>query len=183
MYASNKDHSSEAVRHGALDRPLRSVPPFGATADQQRCFRMMVMKVFAQFGLLSGLLLLTSCATNRDSWLVPRQVQVLRHRSTWPQVRAVAQHELAIRKGDPEFARDAFYRPIEYADGVWFVTVSGVMYYQDHYASFIRGCGVSGGYPRSMSWDAYDLRIRDNGEVLSYASRRETQYDAGWVYP
>jgi hypothetical protein len=98
-------------------------------------------------------------------------------------VQGAAEREVASRKGDPEFARDAFYRPIAHTNGIWFVRVSGVMYYQNGYATFINGSGMSGGYPRSLSWDAYDVRIRDNGEVVSYASRRETQYDAGWVYP
>ncbi len=143
----------------------------------------MVRKVFSYLGLVSAGLLLTSCATSQDSWLVPRRVQVLRQRVAWPWVQAVAERELARRTGEPEFARDAFYRPIEHTNGVWFLTVSGVMYYQNHYASFITGAGISGGYPRRLSWDAYDLRIRDNGDVLSYGSRRESQYDAGWVYP
>jgi len=143
----------------------------------------MVIKVIAKLGWLSAALLLTSCATSQDSWLVPRRVQVLRQRPAWPQVQAVAERELANRRSDPEFARDAFYRPMEHTNGVWFVTVSGVMYYQNHYGSFIKGAGMSGGYPRSLSWDAYDLRISDSGKVLSYASRRETQYDVGWVYP
>jgi len=143
----------------------------------------MVIKVIAQLGVLSAALLLTSCSTSQDIWLVPRRVQVLRQRPAWHQVQAVAERELASLRGDPEFACDAFYRPIEHTNGVWFVTVSGVMYYQNHYGSFLKGAGMSGGYPRSLSWDAYDLRISDSGKVLSYASRRETQYDVDWVYP
>jgi hypothetical protein len=142
-----------------------------------------VTKAIPHLVLLSVAVSFTFCAAGQEKWVVPRRVHLLRQRPAWPQIQAAAQHALAGRTGDSEFARDAFYRPIERTNGVWFVTVSGVMYYENHYASFIKGSGMRGGYPRSLSWDAYDLRIRDNGQVLSYASRRETQYDAGWVSP
>jgi hypothetical protein len=133
--------------------------------------------------LLCIALLLTSCETSQDRWLVPSRVDVLRHNRDWPRVQSLARCEIEQQKRDPEFAWDAYYRPIAHTNGVWFITVTGVMYYQNHYSSFIEGAGVSGGYPHSESWDAYDLRIGDKGKVLSYAARRETQYDAGWVYP
>jgi len=122
-------------------------------------------------------------APSHDRWLVPRRVNVLRHNRAWPRIQSVARVEIERRKGDTEFARDAFYRPIEHTNGVWFVRVSGVMCYDNHYyGTLIKGANMQGGYPRSGSWDAHDLAIRDNGEVLSYALRRETQYDTGWYH-
>ena len=139
-------------------------------------------KATAHLILFSVALLVSSCATDQNQWLVPRRVNALLHKRDWPRVQSVARGEIERRKGDAD-SRDAFYRPIEHTNGVWFITVSGVMPHRNHYASVINGSGARGGYPRSMSWDAYDLRISDNGEALSYTSRRETQYDAGWVYP
>jgi hypothetical protein len=133
--------------------------------------------------LVAATLLLTSCATNQEKWLVPRRVIVLRHKRDWPRIESVARREIERQKGDAEFARNAFYRPIEHTNGVWFVTVSGVMFYQDHYGASIKGANMRGGYPRSGFWDAFDLEITDGGQVLSYVKRSESQYDTGWTFP
>jgi hypothetical protein len=108
---------------------------------------------------------------------------VLRHKRDWPRIESVARREIERQIGDAEFARHAFYRPLEHTDGVWFVTVSGVMFFKDHSDVLIKGANMQGGYPRSGFWDASDLEITDGGQVLSYVLRRETQYDTGWTYP
>jgi hypothetical protein len=54
------------------------------------------------------------------------------------------------------------------------------MGFENGYGAMIKGANMQGGYPRSGSWDAYDLRIRDSGEVLSSTLKRETQYETGW---
>ncbi len=114
---------------------------------------------------------------------MPRHVIVLRHKRDRPWIESVARREIECQKGDAEFAHNAFYRPTAHTNGVWFVTVSGVMFYQDHYGAIIKGANMQGGYPRSGFWDAFDLEITDGGQVLSYVRRSESQYDTGWTFP
>jgi hypothetical protein len=153
------------------------------TAGDRWCSTIHAVKAtIAGLSLLSVFLLLASCAGEPERWLVPGQVRALRRKPEWARVQSIAQNEVALQKSDPEYARDAFYRPIAHTNHVWFVRVSGVMGFENGYGVMIKGAYMQGGYPCSGSWDAYDLRIRDSGEVLSFALKRETQSETGWYH-
>jgi len=99
------------------------------------------MKIRGVFILITGVALLASGCMSG-----------LRHESDWPRVRATAATEVASREGDSRWAHDAYFTPTEHTNGVWTIVVSA------H-------------YPIKRTGDSIHLRIRDEGEVVTYVRR------------
>jgi len=99
------------------------------------------MKIRGVFILITGVALVASGCMSG-----------LRHESDWPRVRTTAATEVANREGDSRWAHDAYFTPTEHTNGVWTIVVSA------H-------------YPLKRTGDSIHLRLRDEGEVVTYVRR------------
>jgi hypothetical protein len=106
---------------------------------------MNIRSIFV-FGILG--LFIVGCAGSREL----QHVDALRRDPSWPVIRAKAEVEIAHREGNTEWSHSAYYAPHEHTNGVWVVVASGA-------------------YPLNRLGDSLDMRIRDSGEVVSYAPR------------
>jgi len=101
----------------------------------------MIRKFSGFFILVTGVTLITGGCASS-----------LRHESDWPRIRTTAATEVANREGDSRWAHDAYFTPTEHTNGVWTIVVSA------H-------------YPIKRTGDSIHLRIKDEGEVVSYLRR------------
>src|ERR1051326_2258468 len=110
------------------------------------------------------LLFLAGCASDSEA----NRVRGLRRGAGWPEIKSIAEREVAQRRKDANFARSAFYAPEWHQHGIWFVVVSSVQR-QGAYYCFAPG-GLYGGYPGNMWQDVAEISVRDGGEVASYST-------------
>ncbi len=115
---------------------------------------------------LGALLALAGCATDSDA----RRVRA-RGEASWPEIRSIAQQEVARHRSDAEFAHRAFYTPESHRDGIWYVVVASVQR-RGAYYSFAPG-GLHGGYPGNLWQDVVEVSVTDDGEVASYSTHSE----------
>ena len=105
---------------------------------------------------LIAALLAAGCASNKE--LLRRDA--LKRDTTWPNIRAAAEMEIARREGTTDWSYQAYYTPVQHTNEVWIVVAEG-------------------GYPMGAYGDFIDLVVRDSGEVIS-AKPRKPDFHPKW---